>query len=364
MSLSYGACDSRAIAGSTTGMSGAGDVVPLGEAGWPAPDTRSLRESPPSVLVTRVPPVTDRNQAISLVEAALKSGRIVQADHDMRIDQIKSSASPQEIDLVVRDLQPAPVAAAMSAPTSAGAPTATTTPQQPWPLVNYGPAQGQAAQSAELAQFASGAGKKIGGIIAVVVFISIIVPIVGVVIGLVTARDTFDDINFGQPVDETTYAPGQTPGENGVNVHTLAGYEQLVAALSEETGGSTEVFSAILYPRYAVVYVPEEPSGRRYESFYWDGRSLSANDIKSTSDSPRIDLAEVRPEVVIELLVTVRGRVEDPTSWYASIDSAPTTQDLQISVYATNEYGEGSYILADADGTPTYESTYGQAAEE
>ncbi len=297
--------------------------------------------------------MTDRNHAISLVEAALKSGRIVQADHDMRIDQIKSAAAPQEIDLIVRDLQPAVVAAA--APTmSVGAPA---TAQQPWPTVNYGPTQGHSAQAVDIAQFASGAGKKIGGIIAIVVLLSVVVPIAGVIIGLVSARDTFDDINFGQPVDETTYAPGETPGDNGVNVHTIDGYQELVAALGEESG-SAQVFSATIYPRYAVLSVPEEASGRRYESYYWDGRSLVANDIKSTSDSPRIDLSAVQPQVLIDLLVDVRSKVETPTSWYVSIDSV-ASEGPRLSAYASNEYGEGAYILATLDGTRTYESTYG-----
>ncbi len=296
--------------------------------------------------------MTDRSQAISLVEAALKAGRIVQADHDMRIDQIKRAASDQEVDLVVRDLQPPAAAAVAAAPTmTAGAPPATT---QPWPLVNYGPQQGQPV---ELTAVAGNAGKKIGGIIAIVVLLSVIVPIAGVIIALVSARDTFDESNFGQPVDETTYLPGQAPGENGVNVHTVEGFDDLVGALQEETG-STQVFSAVVYPRYAVLYVPEQATGKRYAYYYWDGRSLEPNDSKSTSDDPRIDLAAVNSQVLVDLLEEIRTRVEDPTSWYASIDSDPTTSQPRFSVHASNEYGEGAYLLATLDGEITYESTY------
>jgi hypothetical protein len=297
--------------------------------------------------------VTDRSQAISLVEAALKSGRIVQADHDMRLDQIKRAASDQEVDLVVRDLQPTAMAASAAPTVAAGAPPATG--QQPWPLVNYGPGQGQ---SVEISTLAAGAGKKIGGIIAVVILISVIVPIAGVIIGLVSAKDTFDDINFGQPVDETTYLPGQEPGENGVNVHTVDGFDDLVSALAAKAG-STQVFSATLYPRYAVLQVPEATTGKRYRSYYWDGQSLSDSDSKSTTDDPRIDLTAVDPAVVITLLEEVRSRIEDPNSWYASIDSI-ATEGPRISVYASNEYSEGAYLIATLDGTITYESTYGQ----
>lgn len=297
--------------------------------------------------------MTDRSQAISLVEAALKSGRIVQADHDMRIDQIKNASSELEIALVVRDLQPAVAAAASAATpvTAAGTPAG----QQPWPLVNYGPQQGQPV---ELSSVAAGAGKKVGGIIAVVVLLSVVVPIVGVIIGLVSAKDTFDDIDFGDPVNETTYLPGQEPGDNGVNVHTVDGFDDLVAALEEEAG-STEVFSAVLYPRYAVLDVPEQVTGKRYRSYYWDGVTLAANDIKSTTEDPRIDLSSADPQVVIDLLEEVRGRIENPDSWYASIDSI-ATEGPRIAVYASNDYDEGAYLVATLTGEVTYESTYGQ----
>jgi hypothetical protein len=299
--------------------------------------------------------VTDRSQAISLVEAALKSGRIVQADHDLRIEQIKSASGQQDVDLVVRDLQHQAAAAAVAAPSvTVGAPPAGGQP--PWPLVNYGPGQGQPDSAQAIALTKTG-GKAIGGIIAVVVLLSVIVPIAGVIIGLATASDTFDDINFGEPVDEATYLPGQEAGANGVNVHSVEGFDDLVLALEEESG-SSQVFGATIYPRYAVLYVPEQATGKRYQYYYWDGRSLVANDSKSTSDSPRIDLATVDPEVMITLLEDVRSRVEDPTTWYVNIDSG-ATEGPQLSVHASNEYGEGAYLLATLQGEITHESTYG-----
>src|SRR5690349_17107118 len=121
----------------------------------------------------------------------------------MRLEQIKSAGTDQEIDMVVRDLQ-SPAQMAMTA-APATATTAGAQPGQPWPLVNYGPQQGQAAAAAaDLANVAKSGGKWIGGIIGLVVLISVIVPIVGVIIGLASAKDTFDEFDFGQPVDETS----------------------------------------------------------------------------------------------------------------------------------------------------------------
>ena len=131
----------------------------------------------------------------------------------------------------------------------------------------------------------------------------------------------------------------------------------MLAGLREETDGTT-AYSAVLYPRYAVIEVPEGPTGKRYRNYYWDGHSMELQDFKSTTDEPRLDLAAFDPGTMITLLEDVRGRIEDPTSWYISIGSDSINGTPQLSVYANNEYGEGSYILATADGTITYESTY------
>ncbi len=354
MYLSYDAGDSRAISDKATGTSGSSDSAPPGEAEGQNPGAEdSPRESPRQFRVTRVSPV-NRSQASALVQAALQSGRIVQADHDMRLDQIKNAASDQDIDMIVRDLQnPVPAAVGATAATTTATPG-----QQPWPLVNYGPAPGQAATaSADLTQLTKTGGKWVGGIIGLVVLISVIVPIVGVIIGLVSAKDTFDDFDFAEPVDETTYLPGQEPGENGVNVHTIDGLEEMLAGLEEETGGTT-VYSATIYPRYAVIAVPEGEAGKRYRNYFWDGHSMELQDFKSTTDDPRIDLTIFDPGTMITLLEDVRGRIDDPSSWYVSLGSDSINGTPQISAYANNEYGEGSYVLATADGTITYESTY------
>ena len=61
--------------------------------------------------------------------------------------------------------------------------------------------------------------------------------------------------------------------------------------------------------------------------------------------------------MIITLLEDVRGRIEDPNSWYVSIDSI-ATDGPRLAAYASNEYGEGAYVLATLDGTITYESSY------
>ncbi len=293
---------------------------------------------------------SDRNDAIKLVDAALKSGRIVQADHDMRVDQLQGAQTMQEVDMMVRDLRaPGPTSPPTVAPVP---PTATgqAGPGQPWPLVNYGPASHEAA---DIAAAVGKGGKAIGGIIAAIVLVAVIVPIAGAAIAFFAARDSFPDFGDIGPTDDTTYLPGQAPGEGGVNVHTVEGFNDMVDALRDESG-QTFSYSTVIYPRYAVLEVPTG-TNNRYQNYYWNGEELELQDFKSTSTDDQFDLALIDPDQIIEMLNTVRDRLDNPESWYVVIGDY-AAQETQISAYATNDFGESSYIVETLDGTVIYDS--------
>jgi len=296
-----------------------------------------------------------RNDAIKLVEEALKSGRIVQADHDMRVDQLRHAQTMQEVDLQVRDLRaPAPTSPATVAPvppTPTGQPAPEAAP--PWPLVNYGPGTATTLETAQITTAVAKGGKLIGGVIAFIVLIAVVVPIAGAAIAFFAARDSFPDFDEIGPTDDTTYLPGQAPGADGVNLHTVDGYQELVDAVRDKSG-HTYAYSTVLYPRYAVLEIPTG-TNNRYENFYWDGETLELQSIKGTTDAKQVDIGLVDPQVIIDCLETVRGRTDNPDSWYAivsdSFDAGP-----QISCYASNDFGETTYIVQDLDGTVVYDS--------
>jgi hypothetical protein len=294
-----------------------------------------------------------RNAAIKLVEEALKSGRIVQADHDMRIDQLRSAQTMQDVEMQVRDLRApgpsSPPTVAPVPPTPTGQPTPGA--GQQWPLVNYGPASTH--EAADISAAVSKGGKAIGGIIAVIVLIAVIVPIAGAAIAFFAARDSFPDFGDVGPTDETTYLPGQAPGEDGVNVHTVEGYQDMVDALRDETG-QTYTFTTVIYPRYAVLDVPTGVN-ERYEGFYWDGETLEKNTTRGSSSDDQVDLSLVDPNQIIEMLNTVRDRLDSPDSWYVVISDHELT-DPQISAYASNDFGETTYLVAGLDGVVIYDS--------
>jgi hypothetical protein len=219
-------------------------------------------------------------------------------------------------------------------------------------MVNYGPGSG-AAGVTDIATAVGKRGMAIGGIIAAIILVAVIVPIAGAVIAFFAARDSFPEFGGVEPTDDSTYLPGQAPGDYGVNVHSVDGYTERVDALRDETD-ETYAFSAVLYPRYAVLEVPTG-TNNRYENFYWNGEELELQDIKGTTDDAQVDLSLVDPEQMVDMLNTVRGRLDDPESWYViirdSFGSGP-----QISAYASNEFNESTYLIETLDGTVVYDS--------
>ena len=303
-----------------------------------------------------------RNAAIKIADEALKSGRIVQADHDMRVEQLRRAQTLQDIELAIRDLRTPPPAAPPTIAPVPPTPTGQQTPSviqatggQQWPLVNYGPGAGSAGAGATniATSIGKSGGRAIGGIIAAIILISVVVPIAGAVIAFVNAKDSFPDFGGIGPSDETTYLPGQAPGEHGVNLFTTDGYTDLVDALRDKTD-ATYTFSAVLYPRYASLEVPTGTNDR-YQNFYWNGEELELQDIKGTTDDGQVDIGLVDPQVVINCVTTVHDRMDSPTSWYAIIGDGFGTGP-QISCYASNEFSESTYIIETLDGTVTYDS--------
>lgn len=293
----------------------------------------------------------DRDAAIKVVRAAVASGRIVAADGEMRVEQLRAAQTRTELDLITRDLLPG----------GAGASVAPT-PVAPLPQVNYGPAgtaagaggvAGAATPSLDTLVKASNVKiPKIAFLLPAIIGVAVIGAFAAGIFAFV--NDAVETVGGGGPSNSQTYAPGVEP-EDGVNVLSVRGYTDLLDALKAETG-STESFSAVLYPTYAVVELPVDGTTQRSDRFYWNGSDLESQHSLGTSTEERYDLEEVDPAVLVGLLKKVRSRVEAPTSWYAVI-GAPDDDGAVLSVYASNAYSENAYLLATVDGTITYEST-------
>ena len=290
----------------------------------------------------------ERDAAFKAVEEAFASGRIVQADRDTRMNQLGTAQTPDEVRMIVHDLPLRDPAATWTtyAPPPAPSATETTgtptpTPTQPPVHVPYGPATPSSASLTSATEAAKTGNLKALLLIPVAV---VLVIIIGVTLAIVSAvSDTSGDgidVIFG---DSTTDAPPKP------QIFTADGYADLLAALDSELG-STEVFSAVVYPEYAVMDVPAESDGKRQISYYYNGELSEST--KGTSSYERFDLASIDPTVLLRITNRARMLVEDPTSYYAIIrkPGPPFDDGGWITAYASNEFGESGYLMTDKEG--------------
>ncbi|HTW16325.1 MAG TPA: hypothetical protein VMF51_14415 [Nocardioides sp.] len=263
----------------------------------------------------------DREVAIRQVESAWAAGQIVEADRDLRVDQLRRAETLGEIRLVVHGLRapsydPVPAASPGSpARPESGAPSRPAVARSRFPV-----------------------GVAIGALVVMLVAVG----------GLVSAIGGDDD------VATATVEPSGEPAEGEVDLFGRDDFRDLLADLEDGIGG-TELFQAVLYPTYASLDVPVDDRTHRKQSYYWDG-DLDEPGSKGTSDDPRFDLAAIDHAVVVDLVGQVRRRVEDPTSWYAIVHAPDEDDGAVFQVYASNEYGESAYVSATADGTVVYRS--------
>lgn len=256
---------------------------------------------------------SDRDAAVALVQAAFAVGEIVEADRDKRIEQLRMAQTLDEIRMVTHDIRSA-------------APEVDYPTLQEIQATKDRPPRSKAVILVPLAAVLVAAIALVGGLVALI------------------QNSSGDDGSGVLGI-----------GSEEADVLSEEGYQDLLAAVRDETGGST-AFSAVLYPTYAVVELPVDETSQREEYWYWDGEELTNNGTKSTSSFPRTDLAQIDPALVVELVEQVRTKVEEPTSWYAIV-RAPDSDRAVVWAYASNEYNESEYVGARRDGTITYDST-------
>ena len=291
----------------------------------------------------------DRDAAIEIVEAAWADGQIIDADRDRRVEELLRAQTLAEIRMLTHDLQvPDP-----SSPVAAVAAVAQVAPVAPVHANPYASRSGYATlEQVKAARPRSGAGC---GLVVLMLVIAIFGVAVAAVVGIAsTIDDGFDTVLDTDTSVRSTPLPGERPDE-GVNVLSERGYRDLLDDV-EATTGSTEAFEAVLYPGYAVVYLPVDPNSQRHALWYWNG-VMDDLDSRGTSSYTRFDLAEVDMLVVVRLVKRVRGLVEDPTLFYAIVRAPDPETGEAISVYASNEYVESAFLLATLDGRVVYNST-------
>lgn len=294
----------------------------------------------------------DRDAAIKAVEAALADGRIVRADRDQRVDQLRSAQTPSELAMITHDLaHREPTWPTYSPPPEAPPPPPPTSPPTSPPTnFAYGPPQASSPEVARL--FGTSRSSKAPWVLVPVLFIFLISgsTIFGVLRAIGGSDESFDD-PFPDGFDEPSI---ELPGYDGPpappQLFSARGFNAMRAAIRRETG-STQAFRAVIYPRHASLDLPAERSGQRAHSYFYDGELGQPS--KGRSTNKRFDLATIDPAVMTRLMRKAKSTlVENPTAWYVVIErpGPPFDNGGWFTAYATNDFNETGYLEASLDG--------------
>ncbi|MDQ4052602.1 MAG: hypothetical protein M3237_07860 [Actinomycetota bacterium] len=235
---------------------------------------------------------------------------------------------------------PAPDAPQASPPPQSIGPTHVPYGSQQSYSGTYPPAPGSIGVSVS-SDLVSTTSKGCGGIAAIIGLVTFIPVIIGVIFAIRALSSGFDELDdgLGNPFE----------GAEKPDMTTAAGFEGMLDALREETGGTT-VFEAGLYDGYAVIYTPADKSSKRYYLYYYDGEIRRTS--QGTTENTRFDLSTIDASVVVRLLKKAEtGLVEDPNSVYLSVRAPKEYDDgAWFHVYASNEFTESGYFTADKTG--------------
>jgi hypothetical protein len=216
------------------------------------------------------------------------------------------------------------------------APPVTEPDPTPPPNVQYGEPLSSSAGapiSYGTTSIRSGGGSKLVLVIVLIVMAGVALPVFfGIKAVVDTAGDAIDDLTPGTP-----------------DVISTEGLADLTAAIEEETG-STEAFRVVLYPEYAVVTVPADPTSKRALSYYWNG-SLGEASKGTESSGKRFDMADIDADVLTKLIGQARRIVEGATTSYVVV-SPPFVEGQEdwISAHASNDFRESGYVSATLEG--------------
>ncbi len=160
---------------------------------------------------------------------------------------------------------------------------------------------------------------------------------------------TEPDVDVPTPPSDapTAQAPDSAP------VLSAEGFGLLVEAV-EGRGGGTQVFSAVVYPEYAVVDVPLDRRGASEQGLRWDGEGFDDFGAPDSATTERVDLAAVDADLLVRLVRRAERLLEGrATTTYVIIEGASTVfsdDGTRIRAYASN-LSESAYVATRLDGT-------------
>ena len=161
--------------------------------------------------------------------------------------------------------------------------------------------------------------------------------------GLVGA--IFKEVN--QAFDGVDITGSETTQEPTLNLHTAAGWTEMVKAIDAETG-SSRVYDLVVYPTYASINAVADEGAQRY--VYRNNSFDLVTSPVTPAQSDRIDLADIDPDLVAGLpdKTAERQGMPEYDSAYLIINTFTGQPAIMVYVQQTGKLSRWS--IYDFDG--------------
>jgi hypothetical protein len=308
----------------------------------------------------------DRKRAQKLIDAAYAAGRLTAANRAFRTERVGSAHTKGDLAVLVRDLGAGgAVSAATTGSTSqptASPPTDPTAGQSTASLGSAIPpdqlsamAKGRSAATSRTAESMRSAlttgnvktltgdtVKKLRRVVLIVVIGFLLLCGLGVA-GVVGA--IVKEVN--QAFDGVDFTGTNTTQEPSLDLHTAAGWSEMVKAIDAETG-SSRVYDVVVYPQYASVNAVAEEGAQRYV-YRNNSFDLLSSPVTPAQGDP-IDLADIDPDLVAGLPDQTAERQGMPEYESAYLIVNTLTGRPAIMVYVQQTGRLARWSIYDFDG--------------
>jgi hypothetical protein len=303
----------------------------------------------------------DRRRAQKLVDTAFAESRLTAADRTLRTQRIQAAHTRGDLATITRDLV-APV------PTNLGRALDPSTMSSMRPGTKAGGTSRLRGTRSRIPGIPatispgtptidlSGIGRRVRLFVLIAVVGLFASCVLGLAAFLIPAFLTESDrgVNVSPADDTATIAPNprqtasQVAGGDSSDLHTAAGWTELVEAIKSESG-TTEVYDLVAYPQYASVGLDGEDAVER--RFYRNGAWQDSVSVRTPIAGSPIDLADIDADLIARLPgETARHfEIDDPTGTYIIVNAFAGAP--QIAVYVQSN-GESRYRAYRLDGTP------------
>ena len=303
----------------------------------------------------------DRKRAQKLIDAAYAAGQLTAANRAFRTERVGSAHMKGDLAILVRDLgaggavsaaatgatgaTPAPAASPPTDPT-AGPSTASLGSAIP-PDQLKAMAKGRSAAQVRTAEtlrtaMTSDNVKKVRRVVLIVVVGFLLLCGLGIA-GLVGA--IFKEVN--QAFEGVDITGSETTQEPALNLHTAAGWSEMVKAIDAETG-SSRVYDVVVYPTYASINAVAEEGAQRY--VYRNNSFDLVTSPVTPAQGDRIDLADIDPDLVAGLPDKTAERQGMPEYDSAYLIVNTFTGQPAIMVYVQQTGRLSRWSIYDFDG--------------